>query len=158
VSETPEHLLCQGRAVINELDTEQPFYFRFVDEHREAEGITVDAIRVPDFSVNCGQLSEPKDVLFPTYLNLGVGQFYIVDLPEPVRTGIGCKNEVEYTFIAQHDPVCDTEDRSRENYAHAEIRFLRNGVYKRGSSINSKVKFDFRVHMVERVTTVITPS
>ncbi len=146
-----------GRAAENELSGEQPFYLRFVSEHLTDDGVTIDAIKVPNTSVNCSQFSEPEDVLLPDYGNQGVAQFYMRDLPSPMRTGIGSRQEVEYTFVVQHDPKCNPADDSHENYAHAEVRFLKNGEFHRDSKINSSVKFDYRTHMANKISIVVQP-
>ncbi|MCP4662813.1 MAG: hypothetical protein GY856_46060 [bacterium] len=64
----------------------------------------------PDFSVNRAKYSEPDDVVL-SQPNCGIASFTVADVPELLLS----KEDVEYRFSVEHDPLAD-------NYSHSEVR------------------------------------
>lgn len=109
----------------------------------------------PDWSVNRGKFSEPKDVLSPNFWSWGVAVFQVKDIPSPCTTG----GNVTYHWEAQHQPL-------EENYPHTEIWTHKNTVHlgnpktetdANPPKLSATVKKHFRTVLSERAR-VIFPS
>ena len=134
-----------GRPADPDFDQQEKLYHRFEKLQKASDGKFYPAsIRFPDFSVNRERYSKPEDVLYPNYKGLGIVSFKVEDLPEPILTGEGSKNETTYTFVPVHDPL-------EENYAHSEIRTFKNGHYSKNMDVSKKVKFKFRTHLANKL-------
>lgn len=77
--------------------------------------LTNDQIRFPDFSVNRGKYSSPRDVLRPTDTGWGVATFLVRDIPPTLTHGT-----TQYDFKVIHLP-------ESTNYAHSEVRTFVGG-------------------------------
>lgn len=101
-------------------------------------------IKFPDFSVNRGKYSEPKDVLIPSWPNFGIVAFRVGDVPPSVSS-----SGITYDFKVEHVP-CEC------NYSHSEVRTYKDG--KRPRKVNNQiVKKKFRQILSERTKILREP-
>lgn len=107
---------------------------------------SVAAVRFPDMSVNRSRFSEPADVRIPNWRTWGVSSFAVEDVPPAVRTD----EKTVYEFLPIHDP-------EETNYAHSEVRTLKNGGYSRDLKVAPTVKMQFRLHLRERLRLELPP-
>ncbi|MEW6236937.1 MAG: hypothetical protein AB1656_16255 [Candidatus Omnitrophota bacterium] len=117
----------------------EPFERLFwrIDEIKE-ERIDFTSIRFPVFSVNREKYSKPEDVLRPSWLNWGIAAFYVKDIRMISMTP---ENSLyEYSYNVFHNPLID-------NYAHSEVRTLKNGVYNSKLKTPNSVKLRFRMQL-----------
>ena len=126
----------------------EPLYWRYNKMYAGEMVRSGLGIRFPDFSVNRGGdgFGEPGDVLLPDYLDMGVAMFLVRDLP----TGHQSDPNTTYDFRAFHDPL-------EENYAHTEVRVMKNGTSDRKMNVGSTIKKKLRQMLGERMTIVIDP-
>lgn len=137
----------RGRPVDPEFNPDEQLYYR-VTRHGVADDLSrilPEAFRSPDFSCNRGKYSKPLDVLLPHYQDHGVAEFLVQDIPERLAS----EGDVVYEFRVFHDPLVD-------NYAHSEVRALREG-QNRPRKLPNLVKKTFRQLLSDRTRLIRVP-
>lgn len=136
----PERMYRAGRPVDMNFDDNENLYNRFKKEFL-AEGRFLPAgIKFPDWSVNREKYSEPEDVLIPDYLEWGIAQFKVSDVPAKLASS----GDIKYDFKVEHDP-------EEDNYSHSEVRSYKNGIHTRKIEVNKNVKKIFRQILSEKI-------
>lgn len=111
--ELPEYMMRNGRPVDDNFRADEMLYRRVLPEDWEVDYVNVDAIEMPDMSVNRAKYGPPESVLlsFEKSRTCGVIGFTIGDVPpEKVHLGVHV-----YRFRVQHVPLS-------RNYPHSEVR------------------------------------
>ena len=142
-------MLRRGRPVVDHFDHSEPLYWRCTKVQVDAIPGSGLGVRFPDFSVNRGgpDFGPPEDVLLPNWLDHGVVQFLVRDVPERIDSG----PDATYEFKVYHVP-------DEENYAHSEVRTLNNGTYSPNLAVKSSVvKKEFRQRLGERARVIVAP-
>ncbi len=127
MAELPEAMRQSGRPPDPQFDAEESLFRRFRPEDLEGRTLAVDAIELPDMSVNREKYGPPTwlllDEAFETW---GVASFMVQDIPtELIHLGT-----IQYTFGVEHCPT-------RNNYPHPEVR-----AYKDTEHIDLRHKAD----------------
>lgn len=133
----PELMFRRGRAEDPVFEPTEPLYKRF-SPAEFVPGSSI-SVRFPEFSVNRGKYSEPEWVLLPQWLDYGIVVFLVRDVPAEMTSEGG----VRYTFIVAHAPLED-------NYAHSEIRALKEGRHVPRLDVPKTLKKKFRQILAER--------
>jgi hypothetical protein len=125
MAELPDAMRQQGRPPDPHFDSDERLFRRFRPQDLEGNTVAVDAIELPDMSVNREKYGPAEwlllDEAFETW---GVAAFMVQDVPlEITHLGI-----IHYTFRVEHQP-------HRNNYPHSEVR-----AYKDGEHIDLKHK------------------
>ena len=110
--EPPKELIAGDRKEDQAFEPDEPLYRRFPPEWGDEPD--VDAIQLPDISVNRGKYCQPEHVLWSEtdqFAGWGVLRFRVKDVPKQiVHAGV----EI-YTSKVVHAPA-------RKNYPHTEVR------------------------------------
>jgi hypothetical protein len=128
----PEEMKKNGRPRIPEFDPDEYLYRRVMPQQWDEAEIDIDAIELPDMSVNRSSLGPPQWVRLEEdrCQHWAVVGFKVKDIPTDIlHLGIDL-----YTFYAMHIPL-------ELNYPHSEVRCNRNGVH-----INAKRNLDKALH------------
>ena len=111
--EVPEEMKTKGRPALPFDDLKEMLYRRVPPAIWEDDYIELDAIELPDMSVNRGSLGPPQwaRLADTNSLEWGVIGFQVGDLPPDFNYhGI-----YQYSTRAEHSPL-------RSNYPHSEVR------------------------------------
>lgn len=129
-----ERLHRPGAAADPFFAPEERLYRRFGPTEDPSQGIYLHNLKFyPAMSVNRSKYSKPHDVLYDPGLHgegfrrWGVTYLTVAQIPDPVET-----SGAVYSFEPRHQPL-------PENYGHAEIWTLKNGVFERSLEISSAV-------------------
>ena len=128
----PEKEPPGGWPVDSHFDGQEDMFRRIHPDAFVGAQIALDAIELPDMSVNRGKYGYPNWLL-RGYPEWGVAKFKIKDIPESLRDG----DVREYTFRPVHVPL-DNAYR----YPHSEVRAYENGIH-----VNAKEKLDPMLHL-----------
>ncbi len=142
-------MLRQGRPVDSTFQPEEKLYRRCISDHVLKKRVLPEAFRFPDFSVNRGKYSEPEDVLVSSAGNFG-DYAIVVFRVDAIPVRLPSPGRIEYEFRVYHDP-------QDENYAHSEVRTLKNGVHSRTLDVNKTVKKTFRQMLSDRAEVLKLP-
>ena len=147
--EIPEEMRKNGRPKIKDFDPDEYLYRRVIPEQWSEEGIDIDAIELPDMSVNRSSLGPPEWVRLKEERckDWAVIGFRVKDIPTDIQhLGVDL-----YTFSPMHIPLED-------NYPHSEVKCFRNG-----SHINAKKNLDYALHqrwrekLLWKIKTILKP-
>jgi hypothetical protein len=130
--EIPEEMKRNGRSRIKEFDPDEYLDRRVEPEQWNEADIDIDAIELPDMSVNRSSLGPPQWVRLEEERckDWAVVGFKVKDIPtDLMHLGIDL-----YTFGPMHVPL-------ELNYPHSEVR-----CYLNGNHINAKVRLDRSLH------------
>lgn len=132
MAEIPEDMKRNGRPKIKEFDPDEYLYRRVMPEQWEEAEIDIDAIELPDMSVNRSTLGPPQWVRLEEERckDWAVVGFKVEDIP----TGILHLGIDMYNFNPMHIPL-------DHNYPHSEVRCYRNDVH-----IDAKKNLDKALH------------
>lgn len=119
----------------------QPGLYPFTEPLSQA--IMQKLITFPDCSVNRSKYSKPEDVLEPDYLQWGILQFLVQDVPIRLQDGDSIS-----TFKVVHCPLL-------ENYAHSEIQSFKGDILKEPSKT---LKTRFRDEIAKKARVQRIPS
>lgn len=156
--DVPPRFLINNRPIDNEFEENESLYLRFsavgIDSTLENR-LPVAAIKFPDVSVNRGKYSQPTDVLIPFWIQHGIAELEVGDIPSSLMSGDEKdKNSKNYDFKVEHDPVGPDHPSYQkykfENYAHSEIRVYKDSVHQKTENkvkIPTTVKKKFRTHI-----------
>lgn len=147
--EIPEEMKQNKRPRIKEFDPEEYLYRRVMPEQWEEAEIDIDAIELPDMSVNRSSLGPPQWVRLEEERckDWAVVGFKVKDIPTDM-THLGVDL---YTFDARHIPL-------ENNYPHSEVWAYRNGIH-----IDAKKNLDKSLHqrwrekLLWRIKTFLRP-
>lgn len=109
--EIPAHLITGSRQPQSAVPRDARLYRRVFTEHIAGTVIHYSAFDRPNASVNSSHLSDPDDVLIPVFLDAGVVELPVENLPVDVVDSEGHEVQLGVTHLP-----------SRANYAHCEIR------------------------------------
>lgn len=130
--EIPEEMKRNGRPRLPEFDPDEYLYRRVMPEQWSEDEIDIDAIELPDMSVNRGSLGPPQWVRLEEERckDWAVVGFKVRDIPsDMLHLGVDL-----YTFLPKHIPL-------ELNYPHSEVWCQRNDVH-----INAKRDLDKALH------------
>jgi hypothetical protein len=152
VADTPDAMKQKGREADPIFDPEEKLYRRFQPEAFEDGSVTIDAIELPDMSVNRGKYGPPEWVLISEtdrYDGWGVLAFEVRNIPNPVvYRGIRT-----FTFGPVHCP-------QRQDFPHTEIWAFENGEHVSISDTvaeEAEIHLRWRQNLLWRSNVVITP-
>ena len=110
-----------------QFDPQERLFRRFRPEDMDGNSLAVDAIELPDMSVNREKYGPPEWLLLDeAFESWGVASFEVQDIPAEI-THLGV---IHFTYQVEHRPL-------RNNYPHSEVR-----AYKDCSHIDIKHKAD----------------
>lgn len=135
-----------GRPVDMNFDDNENLYNRFKKEFLTEGKFLPTGIKFPDWSVNREKYSEPEDVLFPDFLEWGIAQFKVSDVPDTLTSA----GDNKFDFKVEHAPV-------EENYSHSEVRSYKNEQHNRKIDVNKLVKKRFRQIISEKIVIIKEP-
>jgi hypothetical protein len=130
--EIPNEMKRNGRPRIKDFDPGEYLYRRVKPEDWADGDVDIEAIELPDMSVNRSSLGPPEwlrlaEERFETWAVIG---FKVGEIPTNLmHLGVDI-----YTFAPQHIPLED-------NYPHSEVR-----CYCNGNHINAKRNLDKALH------------
>ena len=133
-------MLRTGRPVVPHFEPTEPLYYRCTSDHIVGQHLSRMAIKFPNISVNRGGspgshvFGPPEDVLIPDWLDWGIAEFKVMEIPTPLRPDD--PQGAQYEFKVSHEP-------EEENYSHSEIRTYKNGRYSPKAKVSDKVKSEF---------------
>jgi hypothetical protein len=153
-TDTPERLLRGERATDNQFDDDEKLYRRFLPNHPTQDIFQIERYQFyPAMSVNRERYSEPHDVLYDKVLNgqgfddwgvtyIRVKQALLLFNTSPLYTVQGNKStaDVTYTVSVEHHP-------EEDNYAHSEIRILKDGEYQENLNLPTGLKKQVRSYL-----------
>lgn len=145
----PERMYRDGRPVDDNFDDNEHLYNRFKKEFIDQGKFSPMGVKFPDWSVNREKYSDPEDVLIPDFLDWGIAQFKVSDIPNTVPSPP--QSDVKYTFKVKHDPAED-------NYSHSEVRSYKNEEHTRKIEVNKTVKKFFRQLIAEKTVIIKQPN
>lgn len=150
--ERPEHLLTRGRGENQTFAPDEKLFRRLMPLHFVDRQIDVDAVPLPDISVNRGAYSSAADVLFDeegAFDSWGVLSIQVMHVPtELTHAGV-----FVYTIQVVHAPL-------RNNYAHSEIRAFENGQHVNKpmmAKVDRGFHLRFREHLLRKARVEIAP-
>jgi hypothetical protein len=122
-------MMTGGRAEVQEFADDERLFRRFHPNHLDGDEVAIDAVELPDMSVNRERFGPPAWLLLEEeYADWGVLAFLVRDIP-PHRQ-MWHQGVVPYTLEPKHVPL-------RHNYPHSEVRVYRDGMHiQRGSRQN----------------------
>ena len=117
MAETPEEMKTKGRPEVPRFDDEEELYRRFHPEHLEGSSIAIEALELPDMSVNRQSLGPPEWLLIgEQFKDWGVLAFEVRHIPSRFpHLGV-----TTFAFSPMHRPL-------KYNYPHTEVWAFRDG-------------------------------
>lgn len=144
--ELPARMYRNGREIDPVFDPEELVYHRCILSDLVDGKFSSVSIKFPDWSVNRGKYCRPSDVLLPSWLDFGVAEFKVKDVPSDMKSS----GDTNFNFKIEHDPL-------EENYSHSELRVYKNGFHDKKVSVSSLVKKEFRVRLSLRINIALEP-
>jgi hypothetical protein len=149
--ELPHEMLRRGRPPDTEGFRDEEELFRAFDADAwEDDGIAIDAIGLPDLSVNWGKHGPAEWLLLlDCFAGCGVGAFRVADVPKEIEhLGVAV-----YRFDLAHDPT-------ENNYPHSVIRaFEPDGRHiEDRRELNPQVHLRWRNRLRQRIKLRIKPA
>lgn len=132
MADISEEMKRNGRQKIKEFDPDEYLYRRVMPEQWEESEIDIDAIELPDMSVNRSSLGPPEWARLEEERcqDWAVVGFKVKDIPTDMQH-LGVHT---FTFSPTHVPL-------ELNYPHSEVRCYKDGTY-----INAKKLLDHAVY------------
>jgi len=113
-------MMTRGRPAVQGFTDDEFLYRRFHPDHLDGNEIAIEAVELPDMSVNRSRFGPPGWLLLEEdYEDWGVLAFRVRDIP-PKRE-VWHEGVVAYALEPRHVPL-------RNNYPHSEIWILRDGI------------------------------
>lgn len=115
----PEEMRRKGRPEDPHFDDDEELYRRFPPEYLDGQSIALEALELPDMSVNRQKHGPPHWLLLDEqFAGWGVLAFEVRHIPaEIIQDGV-----TTYTFGPKHRPL-------KNNYPHSEVWAYRDGVH-----------------------------
>ncbi len=154
--EIPEEMKARGRTVDSVFLPEEWLYRRVPPIHWDDDEVLIEAIDLPDMSVNRGKYGPPEWVLLTSdeHAGWGVIGFQVESIPPP-KQHLGVFN---YDFQPVHCPLA-------KNYPHSEIRVYETHLERHtdpvhitknlANSIKPDVLLRFRESLVRKCRIII---
>ena len=112
--------MAAGRPEVQVFAEDERLFRRFHPDHLDGDEIAIDAVELPDVSVNRERFGPPEWLLLDVgHEDWGVLAFLVRDIP-PHRQ-VWHRGVVPYTLEPRHVPL-------RHNYPHSEVRVYREGI------------------------------
>jgi hypothetical protein len=129
MADIPPEMMTRGRAPVQEFPDDEFLYRRFHPDNVDGGEIAIDAVELPDVSVNRARFGPPEWLLLDEgCAGWGVLAFRVRDIPP--RREVWHEGVVAYTLEPRHVPL-------HNNYPHSEVWVFREGVHiVRGSRAN----------------------
>ena len=150
MAELPEAMRQHGRPADPRFDPDERLFRRFRPEDVEGGTVAVDALELPDMSVNREKYGPANwlllDEAFETW---GVASFMVGDIP-PEMTHLGV---IHYTFGVEHQPL-------RNNYPHSEVRAYRDGEHvdlRHKADLDPELHLRWRQRLLWKIRIAIQP-
>jgi hypothetical protein len=123
MAEIPIEMMTLEKPHIHHFDGDEQLYYRFHYDHLEDGGVSAEAFRLPNMSVNRSTLGPPswtKVSEDDEYVLWGVACFRVKEIP----TGVEMQHlgVMVFTFRPEHVPL-------KKNYPHSEIWVFRDGLH-----------------------------
>lgn len=157
----PQRFLVNNRPPDQHFEENESLYLRFSAsdfDTKYSDRLPVAAIKFPDVSVNREKYSQPSDVLIPHWINHGIAEIKVKDIPKSLMSGNeNDKNAQEYEFKVEHDPIGADHPyypkQEFENYAHSEIRAFKDGIHQKNGEVNipKSINKKFRIYMSDKL-------
>jgi hypothetical protein len=146
VNALPDRLLRRGRPVDPVFAGDESLYRRVVASN--LSGYVVDPLTItfPTWSVDRGKYALPEDVLLPHYLDCGIAEFRVGDVPRRIDPADG----KAYTFAVVHVPVED-------HYPHSEVQSSQADDGERPREPGRLVQQQFRYTLARRMRVIRQP-
>ena len=136
-----KRLLRAGRAIEPLFAPKERLYLRCRPEMiGENDHVLPASIRCNGQSCNRGKFSEPDDVLYPDWLDWGVAELFVKDIPAVPPVDCMDISPHKYEFAVEHIPL-------EENYSHSEIRAYKNGLFCDKTEPGKLIKKWFRAEL-----------
>lgn len=117
MTDVPEELMQQGRPDDPHFADDEDLYRRLKPDDIEGVCVAIEAIELPDMSVNRQKYSAPHHLLLDEeFESWAVFAFKVCDIPLDFIE----KGTTQYSFCPVHRPL-------RRNYAHSEVWGYRDG-------------------------------
>jgi len=115
----PAAMMANGRQPDQIFEEDEELYRRLPPGYLDGNSIAIEAIQLPDISVNRQKYGPPKWLLLSEeFSGWGVFKFQVQHIPaELIHLGT-----TRYTFNPEHSP-------NRKNYPHTEVKAYNNGVH-----------------------------
>jgi len=135
MAKVPEGMMANGRVEDPEFADDEELYRRFPPGFLDGETIAIEAIELPDMSVNRQKYGPPEwVVIHEDHQGWGVLGFEVQHIPDKiVQHGV-----VTFTFEPRHRP-------HRYNYPHSEVWAFREGEHI--DAKNSELLLDPDAHL-----------
>jgi len=137
----PQEMYSGDRQPVQEFDSDELFYYRVDPEFIQPDGSVLPVhVHCPNLSCNRSKFSQTWYVLFPLdkFGLWAVFQFDFNEVDKKIK-GDG-QDATVYDVVMIHCPLVD-------NYAHCEVRILRNGKAMKEAQINRTAKGKFKLSM-----------
>lgn len=140
-------MLKRDRGLDNEFEPEELLFIRLRSDQVDDKQVIVATFpSFPNPSSNRSRYSEPEDVLMPIYLDWGIIQFHVGDIPRSVQKGDGVRVEIRpvhapevinyaHTEIAAFDP--STGERIHQFENKVAVKYLRGELAKKAMLIKT---------------------
>lgn len=133
MAKLPPDMLARGRAPDQEYAEQEELFRAFEPDALEGRAIAIDAIELPDLSVNRGKYGPPEWLLLvDRFQGCGVAVFKVEDIPRELEH----QGVRRFTFAVVHAPT-------ENNYPHSEIRAYN----EQGTHIQAKERLDSDLHL-----------
>jgi hypothetical protein len=150
MADLPQEMLRRNRPPDQEgFQDDEELFRAFEPGAWQGNRISIDAIGLPDLSVNWGKHGPPEWLLLlDVFSGCGVGAFKVADVPKRLEhSGV-----YQYTFDLKHDPT-------ENNYPHSVIQALdENGQHiQEERGLNPQVHLRWRNRLRQRIRLRIPP-
>jgi hypothetical protein len=116
MADVPEEMKRNGRPEDPHFDDNEKLYRRLPPGFLDGRLIAIEALELPDMSVNREKFGPPQWLLIGDYEGWGVFGFEVQHIPaELLQDGV-----TKYTFGPRHRPL-------KNNYPHSEVWAFRDG-------------------------------
>ena len=117
MADVPDEMMAKGRLEDKNFEDSELLYRRIRPDDIEGQKITIEAIELPDMSVNREKFGPPEWLLLSDgFENWGVFKFQVSHIPESLLQN----GTIEYRFMPKHRPL-------KKNYPHSEVWAFRDG-------------------------------
>jgi hypothetical protein len=115
----PDYMLRRNRPLDQDFEPEEELFRAFGADDLEGDRVAIDAIELPDMSVNREKYGPPESLLYlDMWVGHGVAGFKVKDIP-PEMLHRGTRR---FTFQVVHDPT-------ENNYPHSVIQAFEGGTH-----------------------------
>ncbi len=150
MADEPDAMKQLGRSPDPTFHPEERLFRRFRPDDVEGTTVAVDAIELPDMSVNREKYGPPTWLLLDEeHETWGVAGFRVKDIPPDImHLGI-----IQYTFQAEHRPL-------HNNYPHSEVRAYKDGTHidlKHSEDLDPEPHLRWRERLQWKIRIAIQP-